>query len=111
MAIERREQPRRPGDGLIARVGDKLVKVLDMSATGIRLERNFALGDGLMEFTLFRRTGTSLELNKSVKVTGKLARQDQHSVAFSFQNSSYALAKLVVWHASGQLGVAPHMVK
>jgi len=95
----------------MARIGDKLVEVIDLSNTGIKLARSFAPADGPMAFTLFRRNGSALEINKSVKVTGRVVRQDEATVAIDFLANSYALAKLVVWHAGGKLGVAPHMVK
>jgi len=108
---ERREKPRSPGNGLMARIGDKLVEVIDLSVTGVKVVRGVHLGEGAVSFTLFRRIGASLELNQGVKVTGRVVRIDETSVAIDFLANSYALAKLVVWHASGQLGAAPHMVK
>ena len=111
MDSERRVHPRQPGNGLMARVGDKLVEVLDMSVTGIKLARSFSPVDGPMAFTLIRRHGATLEINKGVSVTGQVVRLEQGTVAIDFLANSYALAKLAVWHAAGKLGVAPHMVK
>jgi hypothetical protein len=95
----------------MARIGDLLVEVVDLSETGIKVVRKFQAGEDRLSFTLFRRNGGSLDLNSGVKVSGRVVRIDDTMVAINFLGNSYALAKLVVWHAAGRLGTAPHMVK
>ena len=108
---ERRKRPRQSGNGLMARIGNQLVDVIDLSDSAVKVARGFDPAKGPMEFTLFRRNGSSLELNSGVKARGQVMRVDAESVVIDFLANSYALAKMVVWHTSGRLGVAPHLVK
>jgi len=108
---DRRGYPRVPGNQLMARIGTQLVEVLDVSIGGVKLARTFEPLLGPLSLTLFPRAGEKLDLNRGVRVSGSVIRVDAKAVAVDFAATSYALAKLVVWHASGKLGATPHLVK
>jgi len=107
---DRRQFSRHAGKGLIARVGNQLVEVLDISMGGMKLEKTFDAAAGPLGFVLIPRHENKLDLNKGVKASGTVVRVEDDGVAIQFA-ATYALSKLVVWITSEKLGVAPHMVK
>ena len=97
---ERRRYPRFQGFGLMANIGGKLVRVVNVSAKGMTVERTFPYGTEPLSFTLYPSDGRRLDLNKGVKGTGIVAHEEDALVGIRFQPATLALVRLVVDHAN-----------
>jgi len=98
-ASERRRYPRLGNIRLMANIGGKLVRVVNVSAKGMTVERTFPYGAEPLSFTLYPSDGRRLDLNKGVKGTGIVAHEEDDLVGIRFQPATLALVRLVVDHA------------
>jgi len=98
-ASERRRYPRLGNIRLMANIGGKLVRVVNVSAKGMTVERTFPYGVEPLSFTLYPSDGRRLDLNKGVKGTGIVAHEEDELVGIRFQPATLALVRLVVDHA------------
>ena len=98
-ASDRRRYPRLGNIPLMANIGGKLVRVVNVSAKGMTVERSFPYGPEPLSFTLYPTDGRRLDLNKGVKGTGIVAQEEESLVGIRFQPATLALVKLVVDHA------------
>ncbi|CAA7616938.1 conserved hypothetical protein [Candidatus Terasakiella magnetica] len=92
---ERRRYPRFQGFGLMAIIGGKLVRVADISATGMELEAGFTIKPEPMRFTLYPNDGGKLDINRGIGGICTLVRQDNRIVALKFTPATYRLVKFV----------------
>jgi len=97
---------------LLANINGRLVEVLDISLSGVRVSNGFPLNGEMVDFTLIPRVGVRLDVNRSVKVRGKAVRvnDDEHFVAIVFEQMSYSLAKMIISTLSERLGVKPFLL-
>ena len=94
---ERRRYPRLPGKGLIANIAGRLVNVVDVSATGMTVERQFEPSQSEpTSFVLYPCDGNRLDLNRGVKAKGIVVHLDETTVGLKFEPASLALVKLIV---------------
>lgn len=108
---DRRMATRFDGRGLMANVGGVLVDVLDISIGGAKVARRIAPPTKVTVIVLYRRDGNRIDLNGAVSVTGSVVHADAAAIHFRFETATFALSKLIVAHASKQLGVAPYSVR
>ena len=94
---DRRHYPRLHGVGLVANIAGKLVKVMEISATGLTLERRFPVSADMMTFTLYPTDGKRLDLNHSMRATG-IVVHDELDQGLRFHPASLALVKFVADH-------------
>ena len=99
-ASDRRRYPRLGNIPLMANIGGKLVRVVNVSAKGMTVERTFPYGTEPLSFTLYPSDGRRLDLNKGVKGTGIVAHEEDALVGIRFQPATLALVRLVVDHAN-----------
>lgn len=110
---DRRGYIRVAESGLVAIINDKLVDVVDISVTGLRLSHGCDTHGAEVSFTLMAVSEHHLDVNHSIRTSGTVTRidpQDQ-SVAIVFDRISLALAKMIVASKSRQLGVTPFLVR
>lgn len=96
---DRRHYPRLPEVPLMANIAGRLVRVLDISATGVTLEKCFPMGgDGPLAFTLYPCHGKRLDLNSGMRAAGALVHEDEIQVGLRFEPASMKLVKFVAEH-------------
>ncbi len=95
---DRRHYPRLLGVGLIANIAGNLVRVMEVSATGLTLERRFPLSREPMPFTLYPSDGRRLDLNNGMTAAGIVVHEEGEQVGLRFQPASLALVKFVASH-------------
>jgi hypothetical protein len=96
---ERRHYPRLPEVPLMANIGGRLVRVLDISATGLTVEKLFPMaGDGPVPFTLYPCDGRRLDLNHGMPAAGAVVHDDGTQVGLRFEPASLRLVKFVAEH-------------
>jgi len=108
---ERRRATRFDGRGLIANLAGTLVDLHDISVGGARMDRKSSPADDNVTLVLYRREGSRINVNGSVRVTATIVHQDEGAVRVRFDSASFALSKLIVEHAAKQLGATPFAVK
>ena len=82
---------------MIANIAGRLVNVIDVSATGMTLERQFEpASSGPTSFVLYPCEGTRLDLNRGVKAKGVVVHIDATTIGLKFEPASLALVKLIV---------------
>ncbi|HVI50268.1 MAG TPA: PilZ domain-containing protein [Candidatus Sulfotelmatobacter sp.] len=97
---------------LVVNINGRLVEVLDISLSGIRIGNGFPLQGDKVGFTIIPRVGQRLDVNRSIRASGQVIRidGDEHSVAIRFERVSYSLAKMIVAAVSQRLGVKPFLL-
>ena len=95
---DRRHYPRLHGVGLVANIAGKLVKVVEVSATGLTLERRFPLSHAPITFTLYPSDGRHLDLNSGMLAAGIVVHEEDEQIGLRFQPASLALVKFVASH-------------
>ena len=99
-ASDRRRYPRLGHVPLMANIAGMLVRVVNVSAKGMTVERRFPTnGSETLSFTLYPCEGRRLDLNKGVKGTGIVTHEDETLAGIRFEPATLALVKLVVSHA------------
>jgi len=91
---ERRRYPRLPNPDLIIKIDGKLLKIIDVSAAGLRVENKFT-ADGLMTFVIYPCQGSKLDLNRGLYLSGLVLRVEDSGVGIKLQPTTLALAKLL----------------
>jgi len=95
---DRRRYPRLGNIPLMANIAGVLVRVVNVSAKGMTVERRFPYGAEPLAFTLYPCEGRRLDLNKGVKGAGIVAHEEDSLVGIRFAPATLALVKLVVDH-------------
>jgi len=95
-APDRRRYPRLGNIPLMANIGGKLVRVVNVSAKGMTVERAFPYGAEPLSFTLYPLDGNRLDLNKGVKGVGIVGHEEDGAIGIRFAPATLALVKLVV---------------
>ena len=109
---DRRSYVRVHNVDIMANINGRLVEVLDISLSGVRLSNSFPLNEEKVTMSLIPKVGERLDVNRSVVAKGKVIRIDaeDHAVAVAFEQMSYSLSKMIVAATSRRLGVKPYMV-
>lgn len=110
-AEDRRRYQRFEQHGLMARVGDKLLEVYDISVGGIRLSRLDQQSGTEVAMTLFPREGRQLELSRSIAVRGEIVGHTGEWTRIRFCAPTYSLAKFLIQHLAQCYGVEPYIFK
>ena len=92
---ERRRYPRHPNPELVVNIGGKLVKVSDVSATGLSVDNIEPPGNELT-LVVYRCHGTKLDLNHAVRLHAVVIRHTPRKIGFRIEPASLALTKLMV---------------
>ena len=95
---ERRHYPRLHGIGLMANIAGQMVRVVEVSATGLTLERRFPLSHAPMFLTLYPSDGRHLDLNGGMAAAGIVVHEEDELVGLRFQPATLALVKFVASH-------------
>lgn len=98
---ERRRWPRFDGLPLLANIGGRLVRVMEISAGGMALEPGFKLDEGAMRFTLYPVRGGRVDLNRGFGGTARVVRRGRESVGVRFESGGYRLVKFVAACSEG----------
>jgi hypothetical protein len=109
--LERRQQPRYSGSGVMAKLDGKLVDVVDISLSGLQVRAVIAVSTDPVAVTLFPREGDKLDLNHAIRVLCIPVRSAGDCTGMQFQRSTMALSRLIIKLMSEQLGVAPYFVR
>lgn len=109
---DRRHYVRTHNVEIMANINGRLVQVLDISLSGVRLSNGFPLNGEKVTMSLIPKMGERLDVNRSVVAKGTVIRIDaeDHAVAVAFDQMSYSLSKMVIMATSKRLGVKPFMV-
>ena len=109
---DRRSYVRVNSVDIMANINGRLVEVLDISLSGVRLSNGFPLNEDKVTMSLIPKVGDCLDVNRSVTARGTIIRFDaeDHAVAVAFEQMSYSLSKMIVAATSRRLGVKPYMV-
>ncbi|MGE5478152.1 MAG: hypothetical protein ACM3Q1_15970 [Bacteroidales bacterium] len=108
---DRRHYHRFEQHGLMARVGNNLHEVRDVSVGGIRIDAVEAAIGAELAITLFPRDGRQLDVDQSMTVRGEIAGHVQGTTRIRFLSMSYTLAKFLVQHLARRHGVEPYIFK
>ncbi len=111
---DRRKYVRLKPVALMARIGNQLLEIHDISLSGISVVHGKAplpLGDGLLEITLIPRDGRHLNVNSSLRVKGRVVRHHAHASAIAFEGFSFALAKMITGVMARHSGVEPFLIR
>ncbi|HLN23856.1 MAG TPA: hypothetical protein VK558_07715 [Patescibacteria group bacterium] len=94
--IDLREYPRFDGDGFVAQIGQELVKVIDISIAGVRLERaeNW-ISCRNIEFQIIPVLGNELDHFRAVDVRGHVVGVDTSQLRIVYAAVSMALANVI----------------
>lgn len=110
-ADDRRHYHRFEHHGLMARVGNQLHEVHDVSLGGMRLNAvDVAVGSELT-LTLFPREGRQLGLSESLTVRGQVVGHVKDGTRIRFPTMSYTLAKFLIQHLARRHGVEPYIFR
>jgi len=111
-AGDRRSYVRAHNVDILANINGRLVQVLDISLSGVRLSNGFPLTGEKVTMSLIPKVGDRLDVNHSVTAKGSVIRIDaeDHAVAVAFDQMSYSLSKMVIAATSKRLGVKPFIV-
>lgn len=108
---DRRKATRFEGRGLIASIGGILMDVRDISICGAKVARSSVPIKGDVSITLHQRGEHRLDLTGSILVAGSVVHAGKDAIHLRFETATFALSRMIVAHASKQLGIAPYSVK
>lgn len=107
-ADDRRAFRRFAGNGLMARIGDAIVEVTDISVGGLRVARQDLARGRRVHLQLIPREGTKLALNESIRAEAEVVGACDAWTHLRFTAVSYSLAKLIIRHIARTTGVQPY---
>lgn len=110
-AEDRRNYHRFEHHGLMARVGNQLYEVRDVSLGGIRLDPLDVPVGAELVITLFPREGRQLGLSSAMNVRGLVVGHVKSGTRVRFPTMSYTLAKFLIQHLARRNGVEPYIFK
>lgn len=97
---ERRRYPRTANPPIVVQILGTISHVKDVSATGLQVEKTFALPTGATEeiipMTVYRLTGDRLDVNHALRLTGVLVRDGDREVGIRLDPPTLALVRLIV---------------
>lgn len=111
---DRRKYARVKPVALMARIGNQLLEINDISLSGICVAHGkdpLHVGDGPLEITLIPRDGRNLDVNSSLRVRGRIVRHGAHASAITFESFSFALAKMITGVMARHSGVEPFLIR
>jgi hypothetical protein len=94
----RRAYPRFGGVELVANIGGKLVRVVEVCATGMTVENKFTQVDGPVDFALYPCDGVKLDVNKGIHGTAIIIHADGPLVGLRFEPATLALVEFAADH-------------
>ena len=92
---ERRRYPRHPNPDLVVNIGGKLIKVCDVSATGLSVENVEPPSEDLT-VVVYRCHDNKLDLNHALRLHGVVIRHGDRKIGIRIDPASLALTRLVV---------------
>lgn len=106
-ANDRRRYQRFVGSGMMARIGQAMHEVTDLSLGGLRLPFvDHKVGE-VVKVQLIPRDGTKLLLNDALYAEARVAENGPAWTGLEFTTVSYTLAKLIIRHMARVTGVEP----
>lgn len=105
---DRRRFQRFAGTGMMARIGQEMVEVGDMSLGGLRLPRRDLAAGAVVKVQLIPREGTKLHLNEALYAEARVVEHGPGWTGFAFVVVSYSLAKMIVRHMARLTGIEPY---
>lgn len=111
MLGDRRRYQRFEQHGLMARIGDTLLEMRDISVGGMCVARLEQPVGAEIAMTLFPRDGQHLDLGRSLVVRGEVLGHVDHWTRLRFVGMTYSLAKFLVQHLARCHGVEPYIFK
>lgn len=100
---ERRRFARFAGEGLMARIGEHVVTVADVSLGGLRLAPAASLQRGQMtDIELIPADEAALSSAHAVRVCARVLCVEASGARLAFQSVHYSLARLIIRHVRGQ---------
>ena len=110
-AEDRRRFHRFEEHGLMARIGDRLLEVHDVSLGGIRVKRLDLEVGSTCDITLLPREEGEQGTAESLAVRGVVAGHVDGWTRIQFPSMSYTLAKFLIQHLARSQGVEPYIFK
>lgn len=108
---DRRRYHRFDRHGLVARIGNVIHEVEDVSVGGIRLKAlDRPLGERIA-MTLIARDGNQLDISHSMPAQGEIVGRTGTAARIRFTFMSYKLAKFLIQHLARRHGVQPYIFK
>jgi len=111
---ERRRLHRHSGTGLIARMGDSVAEVLDISLGGVRLAFVRDLGRGELQFRIVKASplGEGPDYRRlGAPATAVVVARGEHDLHLRFVGMNYPLAQLIIAHIAAVSGVSPYIFR
>ena len=116
---ERRRLQRHSGTGLVARFGDGVAEVLDISLGGIRLAlsgdcgRAATTGQGEAVSFLIANPGAPRHRPgaQGVSATAVVVEAGEHDLHLRFVGMTYPLAQVIIAHIASVSGVSPYIFR
>ena len=108
---DRRQYHRFDHHGLMARVGNQLHEVRDVSLGGLRLDLLDVPVGTELTITLFPREGRQLGLSDAMNVRGHVVGHVKNGTRIRFPSMTYTLAKFLIQHLARRNGLEPYIFK
>jgi hypothetical protein len=108
---DRRRYTRFDQIGLMARIGNKLVKVHDLSVGGLQVEPIDVAAGSTIALTMLPSHGGRVDLNRSQPARGEVVGHGGGHTHIRFTHVSYTLAKFIVQHLARRTGVEPYIFR
>jgi hypothetical protein len=97
---DRRKYPRMVNPPIVVQILGTISRVKDVSASGLQIEKTFAWPAGaakaVVSLTVYRVTGDRLDLNHSLRLTGRLVRDGEREVGIRLDPITLRLVRLIV---------------
>ena len=97
---DRRRYPRMATPPIVVQILGTIARVKDVSATGLQIEKTFALPDGaadtVVPLTVYRLIGDRLDLNNALRLTGRLVRDGEREIGIRLDPATLKLVRLIV---------------
>lgn len=110
-AEDRRRFHRFAAEGLMVRLGDRILDIQDVSLGGLRVERQDVPKGKMVELQLIPRSGRALALNDSVRARAEVVGHCDRWTHLRFQQVTYTLAKTIIRQFARTTGVQPFVFK
>ncbi len=97
--------------GVVVRIGDKLVKVQDLSVGGVQIERIEIAKGSTVALTMLPSHAGRVDLNRSQPARGEVVGHEGGYTHIRFTSVSYTLAKFIIQHLAQRSGVEPYIFR
>lgn len=98
--------------GLIVKICDQMVHVLNITLESVRLENSVDLSAGVFDLTLYPvdKNGEA-QMKDGIKAAASVTGKDNRSITLAFETSTYPLSKLIIRTQALQQGIKPYHLK